>query len=200
MEAPSALAAALASSAALPRPPRARLTRPTPRALRGYVNPYVNGYANPYVNPPPRVAYPTAPPALASAQARAPLGGEDASALDPSDSRTAVWKPPAAAIDQFSRPAAAWSARNFRAPSARRHLRWRSDFNQPRQGTFGTSPAVTSGSSPAACSACDDPSVTGGARSAVTIRLSPARRSAPFGVAVPSVRAACLLSGTCPAC
>src|SRR6266536_5452822 len=74
MEAPSALAAALASSAALPRPPRARLTRPTPRALRGYVNPYVNGYANPYVNPPPRVAYPTAPPALASAQARAPLG------------------------------------------------------------------------------------------------------------------------------
>src|SRR6266516_4546198 len=66
----------------------------------------------------------------------------------------------------------------------------------PRQGTYGTSPAVTSGSSYAACSACDDPSVIGRARSAVTIRLSPARRSAPFGVAVPSGRATCRLSDT----
>jgi len=169
MEAPSALAAALASSAALPRPPRARLTRPTPRALRGYVNPYVNGYANPYVNPPPRVAYPTAPPALASAQARAPLGGEDASALDPSDSRTAVWKPPAAAIDQFSRPAAAWSARNFRAPSARRPLRWRSQTTAPRSGDERiVTPADTDGSSAPATHR----SSHGPARP-VTIRASP---------------------------
>jgi len=41
-------------------------------------------------------------------------------------------EPPSAALDSFSRPGAAWSARNFRAPSVRRHLRWRSDFNHAK--------------------------------------------------------------------
>jgi len=79
-------------------------------------------------------------------------------------------EPPSAAIDSFSRPGAAWSARNFRAPTARRHLRWRSHYNHAevkhqRIVTGGHERNVTPG-----VTAGDDPSVTRCARSAVTIR------------------------------
>ncbi len=115
VEAPSALAAALASSAAQPRPPRG-WPHPSQRVgLKGYVNPHVNPYVNPYVNPPapdgvPGLAFgvgitaarsPCGGPVARKKRGRlAPLGGEEASALDPCGSLPAVWKPPSAAIDQ----------------------------------------------------------------------------------------------------
>jgi hypothetical protein len=79
-------------------------------------------------------------------------------------------EPPSAAIDLFSRPAAVWSARDFCAPSVRRHLRWRSDFNRAevkskRNVTGGHQRNVT-----LRLPRCDDPSVTPRARLAVTNR------------------------------
>jgi hypothetical protein len=186
-EAPSAFAAALASSAAQPRPPRGRphpAQREAPRRVRqrcAKATPKVRQSSAP--DGVPGLAFgvgvtagksPCGGPVARKNRGRlAPLGGEDASALDPCDSLTAVRKPPSAAIDEFSRQAVAWSARNFRAPSARRRPAG-GDPLPPRrgQGMNGTSPAPTSESSHSACSACDDPSVTRRARLAVTNRCA----------------------------
>jgi hypothetical protein len=101
----------------------------------------------------------------------APLGGIGASAFDPSVTRPAVWKPPSAAIDSFSRPAAAWSARNFCAPIGAPPSSMAIPL-QPCRGQAQTErhQDVTNGTSHSACCACDDPSVTRVARSAVTNR------------------------------
>ncbi len=85
--------------------------------------------------------------------------------------------PPSAAIDQFSRPAAGWSARNFRAPAARRRLRQRSHYNhaEVRDG-----PIVTGGHG-RNVTACNAPIVTvmlpggsrlGWARSVLAVRVA----------------------------
>src|SRR6266545_5221787 len=124
-EAPSALAAALASSAAQPDSPEDDLTRPGPRHLDGSPKPRQKPAKAP---PKPRTRWRTRPrlrlrccrrlePLRGASRpqkprATGPPWGRGASAFDPSVSLPAVWKPPSAAIDSFSRPAAAWSARN----------------------------------------------------------------------------------------
>ena len=193
LEAPSALAAALASSAAQPDSPRGRPHPARPEAPRRVRQ-------SPAKSPPkPRTRWRTLPrlrprryrwqePLRGASRpqkprATGPPWGRGASALDPSVTRSAVWsrlrRRSIHSADRLPHGALAISA----------HLRRAAIFDgdpittMPRPNTNGTSQAVTSESS-CGLLRCDDPSVTllvrltvtiRSAHCAVTIRPSPAQ-------------------------
>ncbi len=143
VEAPSALAAALASSAAQPRPLRGRPHPAQLQVLEGYGNPYVNPLVNPHVNPLAPGGVPGLAFGVGVAAGKSPLGGEVRARLIHS---SAVRLEGAAfGGDRYiSRPAAVWSARNslrtFGAPPSSMAIPFQPCRGQARTERYSLSP------------------------------------------------------------